>query len=80
MVDLFHALNYNYHETISCMILEKYWEKLSSSLKEELKYHLPCYKHYNVVERGDQIDGPPTSITSCVACDQVCLVCHSRQQ
>lgn len=58
------------------MQLEKIWEKLSMDKQEKLKYHLPCYKHYNVAGGGDEIDGPPTSITNCSACFEKCPCAH----
>lgn len=63
------------HNFVTCKELESIWCKLSPEKQEKLKYHLPCYKHYNVGGGGDEIDGPPISITKCSVCVEKCDIC-----
>jgi hypothetical protein len=47
------------------------WNKLPETYKtsDELQKCLPCFKHYNTPESRTHIDGPPSSIKKCLACN-----------
>lgn len=50
--------------------LEIIWQDLPSTVQNQFKQHLPCYKHYNTKDMITHIDGPAPSIFRCAECNK----------